>query len=164
MDLKVSQPLQPHCEPASGPAGMDWRPRYTLVGLLALLTAIAGVLGLLRWDAALTVAWLVATVALYGSLGIVISHRAAWRRPRWVRVGACDLATLAAGVSAVATVGIDPGLAIAWFFAALVIGVCLTFQLGIGEALLTVFALFLPARFATLLAGFLVSLLIFGPR
>jgi hypothetical protein len=134
------------------------------LGLLALLTAVAGVFGLLRWNAVLTATWLVATVALYGSLGIVISHRAAWRRPLWMRVGACALAPLAAGVSAAATVSIDPGLAIAWFFACLILGVCLAFQIGVGEALLTVFALFVPALFAALLAGFLVSSLFLGPR
>ncbi len=142
----------------------DWSPRFTLLGLIGAITAVAGVLGLLRWNAALTFAWLVATVALYGSLAIVISHRSAWRRPLWMRLSACGLVTLAAGAFTFATAHIDPGLAIAWFFACLIIGVCLTFQLGVGEALLTVFVLFLPALLAAMLAGFLVSVLLFGPR
>jgi hypothetical protein len=150
-------------ETSDSAAADEWRPRYTLLGLLGVITALAGILGLLRLQATMTVVWLIATGVLYGSLGVAISHRAAWRRPLWIRLGSSGLITLAAVACLMAGSTIDPSLALVGALALLLVGTCLAFQLGIGEVLLTVLVLFLPAFLAVLSVGAAISWLLFGP-
>ncbi len=144
----------------------DARPRYTLQGTFAAVTAAALSLGVFRHGSSL--AWsiylIVASLALFAAVVLLGPEQAdgIGRRPCGRTWGICCLVVLAAHGLAIELSAFEPAIAIVALLAAMIGGVCIGFQRPVAAAVLVVIVLWLPLMLVVILAIGVVGALFAG--